>query len=162
MSNPQISESRQTLYYLGLIMAIVGGIVCIVSFGSLLLSSGSFPGPNPGGLPGGFIGFFIGMVGTMIGGILMRLGKMGVAGSGVILDPNQARKDVFPWSKMAGGVLKDVLDESGIREKTSSPAPEEKEDFETTLRKLHQLHADGILSDAEYADRKKAILEKIG
>ena len=39
----------------------------------------------------------------------------GLAGSGVVLDPEKAREDVEPWSRMAGGVVKDALDESGIQ-----------------------------------------------
>jgi hypothetical protein len=38
----------------------------------------------------------------------------GKAGSGLVLDPQQAREDVEPWSRMQGGVIKDTLDEAGI------------------------------------------------
>jgi hypothetical protein len=41
----------------------------------------------------------------------------GVAGSGIILDPKKAREDLSPWSSMAGGMIKDAMDETEIHTK---------------------------------------------
>ena len=37
-----------------------------------------------------------------------------VAQSGLILDPEQAREDLAPYSRMAGGLANDALQEAGI------------------------------------------------
>ncbi len=99
----------------------------------------------------------IGM-GLMIGGgILMRVGRMGVAGSGIKLDPEETRKDVEPWSRMTGGVVKDALDEAGIN--FGGEPPKEQLPFDERLRRLHQLHQDGIINDQEYEAAKQKILK---
>jgi hypothetical protein len=46
-----------------------------------------------------------------VGMILVNIGRMGAAGSGLILDPQQARKDVEPWTRAAGGMANDALQE---------------------------------------------------
>ena len=52
----------------------------------------------------------------MIGGSLLRwIGRMGMAGSGIKLNPEEARRDVEPWARMTGGVVKDAMDEAGIK-----------------------------------------------
>ena len=52
---------------------------------------------------------------TMVGGLLKSVGARGLAGSGVILDPEQAREDLAPYSKMGGGMVKDAIKESGLQ-----------------------------------------------
>jgi hypothetical protein len=37
-----------------------------------------------------------------------------MAGSGVVLDPEQAREDLEPYSRMVGGLAWDVLEEADI------------------------------------------------
>ena len=56
----------------------------------------------------------IGMVLMIIGGIIRGIGSHGLAGSGAILDPEQAREDLEPYSRQVGGMVKDVLDEADI------------------------------------------------
>lgn len=89
------------------------------------------------------------------GGILVGIGRRGLAGSGIVLDPKQARKDLKPWAKMGGGILKDALEEAGLKKEESASS-----DLETDLRALYRLHQDGILSDEEYEAAKKKRLEK--
>jgi RNA polymerase subunit RPABC4/transcription elongation factor Spt4 len=48
---------------------------------------------------------------------LMTIGSRGWAGSGVILDPDQARDDVKPWSRMSGRVAQDMLSEINVVKK---------------------------------------------
>lgn len=38
----------------------------------------------------------------------------GLAGSGVVLNPRQARSELEPYTRMAGGMVKDALDEADI------------------------------------------------
>jgi hypothetical protein len=58
----------------------------------------------------------LGMGTMVVGAILMRIGARGAAGSGLVLDPQQARRDFEPWSRMGGGVVQDALSELGAVE----------------------------------------------
>ena len=51
----------------------------------------------------------------IIGGVTMNIGARGAAGSGLVLDPEQAKQDLEPWARTAGGLVKDALDESGVK-----------------------------------------------
>ena len=55
----------------------------------------------------GFIGFTL----IIIGQGIMTFARLGKAGSGLVLDPKQAREDLKPYSSQVGGMLNDVLDE---------------------------------------------------
>jgi uncharacterized OB-fold protein len=46
--------------------------------------------------------------------ILRRIGARGVAGSGLVLDPDKAREELEPYSRMAGGMVKDALEEADV------------------------------------------------
>ena len=59
---------------------------------------------------------------------------------------------------MAGGVLKDAMDEAGIRG-GNKPPPDETMAFDEGLRRLKQLRDDGLISEQEYESTKKKILE---
>ena len=57
----------------------------------------------------------IGGMGLLIaGGFMIRLGRRGAAGSGLVLDPEQAREDLEPWSRMGGGMVNDALEEVDV------------------------------------------------
>jgi hypothetical protein len=60
---------------------------------------------------------FGGMALMFAGGILMNLGRHGAAGSGLLLDPRKSRKDLEPWSRAAGGMTSDALDEIELAKK---------------------------------------------
>jgi hypothetical protein len=94
-----------------------------------------------------------------VGGFMMKAGSLGLAGSGIKLDPEEARKDVEPWARMGGGVLKDALDEAGINPGGKTPASEQLP-FDERLRRLQKLRQDGVLSEEEYEATKKKILEQ--
>ena len=49
-----------------------------------------------------------------VGGLMRGVGARGLAGSGVVLDPDKARDDLAPYTRMTGGIIKDVLDEAQI------------------------------------------------
>lgn len=57
---------------------------------------------------------FGGMALIFFGGVVRRIGARGLAGSGVVLDPEQAREELEPYSRMAGGMVKDALGEAGV------------------------------------------------
>ena len=101
----------------------------------------------------------VGMVMMIAGGILVGIGRMGLAGSGVKLDPEEARRDVEPWARMTGGVVKDAMDEAGI--KLGGQPPNEELPFDERLRRLQKLRDDGLVSEQEFESTKKKILESV-
>ena len=57
---------------------------------------------------------FGGMALMMVGGFMVRVGRRGAAGSGLVLDPQQAREDLEPWARMGGGMVNDALEEVDV------------------------------------------------
>lgn len=103
MKKYQVSEGRKTLYYLGMGLAVLG---VILFFSAFFTGMSADPWDQTGfGTPiAGFAMIFI-------GSILMGIGRLGLAGSGVVLDPEKAREDLEPFSRQGGGMLSDALDE---------------------------------------------------
>jgi hypothetical protein len=58
---------------------------------------------------------------------------------------------------MAGGVLKDAMDEAGI--KLSSQPSGDELPFDEWLRRLQKLRDEGLVSEREYESAKRKILE---
>ena len=113
MSNENISNARKALYYGGMFLTGLGLLIFISTF-FVVFSGGIIENSGSGS---SFIGSFmtrplIGMGLMVIGNFMRSIGMKGTAGSGLILSPNKAREDYKPWTKMAGGMLKDVIDES--------------------------------------------------
>ena len=155
----QISPERKGLYYLGMALTVIG-ILTFVS-GMFVASSPSIS-PFGGGFDVGrsmMTRALTGMGLCVVGQILMNLGKIGAAGSGLILDPEKACQDVEPWSRMGGGMIKDALDEAGV-DLGKRPGAVTGIPFDEQLRRLHKLHEDGILSAEEYQAKKKEILDR--
>jgi hypothetical protein len=172
MANRQISEGRKTTYYVGMILIIVGLLTFCSNFVYIAMGmssahyffgNGSFEVSDPGDSAVAFVLRALGgMAMFVLGGVLMGIGRAGLAGSGVVLDPEQAREDVEPWARAAGGVFKDALDESGLQ----LGAGEKKEEadqalpFDEKLRKLHKLLEEGLVSQEEYEKEKQKILDQ--
>jgi hypothetical protein len=108
--HPLISPERKGAYY---------GGMALIAIGFLLFISNFFLGPD---VRDSFDEFGAGMksmaargVGGMLlmiaGGLLMRFGAQGAAGSGLLLDPEKAREDLKPWAKMSGGLTADAMGE---------------------------------------------------
>ncbi|MFH1716885.1 MAG: hypothetical protein ABIF19_06005 [Planctomycetota bacterium] len=110
----RISEGRKTAYYTGMVLAVIGAIV----FGSVFVSAighfGDFSNFESRGRSMAARGFG-GIVLIVVGGIVMAIGARGAAGSGLVLDPEKAREDLEPFTRMAGGMVKDALDEADIK-----------------------------------------------
>ena len=106
-----ISEGRKTAYYIGMVIMIIG----FLSFGSVFVSAisntGNFDNFQQRSKSMGTRAFG-GIVLIAIGGVIMGIGAKGAAGSGLILDPKKAREDLEPYTRMAGGMVKDALDEA--------------------------------------------------
>ncbi len=110
-----ISSERKCAYYFGMALMIIGGLLFASNFLILPMSVGGAGPGNAGNMMAGMAGRAIGgMALLIIGGFIRGVGARGLAGSGVVLDPQQARRDLEPYSRMAGGMVKDAIDESGI------------------------------------------------
>ncbi|MBC7980427.1 MAG: SHOCT domain-containing protein [Armatimonadetes bacterium] len=157
MPQRNISPERQGAYTFGMILTIVGLLLFLSTFVSFISHFGDFT-DFEGRSKSGMMRAFGGMICMAIGQFIMRVGRSGVAGSGLKLDPQEARRDLEPWSRMSGGMLKDTLDEAGIDlSGQSSEMP-----FDEQLRRLEALKRDGLLSDTEYAAAKTRILQNLG
>jgi hypothetical protein len=100
------------------------------------------------------------MIMMVLGKGLMTLGRSGLAGSGLLLEPEMARKDLEPWNRATGGMVKDAFDGAGVDlEKISDKLAGDALPFDEKLRRLHALHQDGILTDKEYQEQKQRLLE---
>lgn len=162
MPNRQISEGRQAAYYIG---AVIMGIGILLFLSTFITAFSSMGDPVGAGEQMQSMGFRAlgGIVLLAIGGAIRGIGAAGVAGSGVILDPEKAREDLEPWARMAGGMVKDAVDESGID--LGHGATRETQDtadmpFDEKLRRLAKLHTEGILTDEEYEREKQKILDE--
>jgi len=113
VANRQISPERKHLYALGMILTGVGLLLFMSNFIILPLQM-SRPTFNPFQQNPG-VGFALraagGILLVFIGQALRAVGARGAAGSGLVLDPEQAREDLEPWARAAGGLVKDALEE---------------------------------------------------
>jgi hypothetical protein len=160
----EISSERKSLYRLGLIISIIGGLLFASTFVTFLMHFGDFTDFEGRARSEGFRAF--GGIALLIVGTLIRnVAARGAAGSGLTLDPTQARRDMEPWSRMSGGMTKDALDEMGVNvpkivdSLTGRAATSTGETMEQRLRSLHALHKDGLLSREEYEREKRELLE---
>jgi len=155
----QVSPGRKQLYYVGMGLSVVGVLMFLSTFVTFLMHFGDFSNFHSNARSDGFRAFG-GMFLMMIGGALMTVGRAGAAGSGLKLDPEQARRDVEPWSRMSGGMLGDALDEAGINLRGLTSDSDKELPFDEKLRRLHKLREDGILSEEEYQREKQELLDK--
>ncbi|AMV36041.1 zinc ribbon domain-containing protein [Planctomyces sp. SH-PL62] len=105
-----ISPERQAMYYAGMAAGVVGALLFVSTFFSFAMNFGNFD-DFEGRARSIFLRAVGGMCLMVVGPAVMGVAARGLAGSGVKLDPEQARRDLEPWSRMRGGVIGDVLDE---------------------------------------------------
>ncbi|MEI7700724.1 MAG: hypothetical protein WCK86_13075 [Planctomycetia bacterium] len=108
-----ISEERKMAYYVGMGLQILGGLLFASTFVTSLMHFGDFTDFESRAKSSGFPAFG-GMALLIVGGIVRGIGARGLAGSGVILDPEKARDELEPFSRMAGGMVRDAIDEARI------------------------------------------------
>jgi hypothetical protein len=106
----QVSPQRKNLYYGGMVLIIIGFLLFFSTFVTGCANFGNFENFE-GKARSEMARAFGGMALLIAGGILMNIGARGAAGSGLLLDPEKARKDVEPWARMAGGITSDALSE---------------------------------------------------
>ena len=109
----RISEGRKGAYYAGLALMIVGGLLFASTFVTFATHFGDFTNFE-GNMKSNALRAFGGMALLIVGGIIRGIGARGLAGSGVVLDPERAREELEPYSRLAGGMVKDALDEADI------------------------------------------------
>lgn len=137
----------------------LGAIGLILFLGPFFAMMGS---RSSAGEMDGFIGrAFIGLMLMAVGTWLKQVGRLGVAGAGLVLDPEREREEAEPWSRRDGGILADQLDEAGIDLSGQAPGPPADLPFDEQLRRLHRLREDGVLSDSEYAEAKARVLDSL-
>jgi zinc-ribbon domain len=103
----KISEFRKNTYYFGIGLMIFGFIMFLSNFVIMPLTDVMDNERN------GIILFLVlalgGMILAIVGSIVKSIGARGLAGSGVLLDPERAREDLKPYSEMVGGMAKDAM-----------------------------------------------------
>ncbi len=115
-----VSDSRKTLYALGMILMALGALLFLSTFLSFAMKFGDFSNFEADAQSNIFRALG-GMALIFLGGVIRGIGARGLAGSGVVLDPKQARKDLEPYSRMAGGMVKDALEEADLNLGTRKP-----------------------------------------
>ncbi|MDO4257900.1 MAG: zinc ribbon domain-containing protein [Actinomycetaceae bacterium] len=119
---------RKVVYYLGMAVTGLGFLIFAMPFLSFALFQfgtpewmENLPGAQPESpfssapiafrlIPMSFVGFFF----IAGGNFLTRLGKKGLAGSGVILSPKGEVADAEPWQRSEGAQMQDKFEEVPI------------------------------------------------
>ena len=111
-----VSPERQGIYTVGMVLQVLAGVgflVCFLGFASdgwqVVTTFG-----NKGDPMQWWVGAVASMVGMIVGGAMRNLAARGVAGSGLVLDPERAREDLEPWARTGGALLRDAVDEAGL------------------------------------------------
>jgi len=105
----QISQGRKNLYYLGIALMVLG----VISFFSVFVNgflAMNDPFPWSSGGPGFMVWGLVGFVLILAGALLRGVGARGLAGSGLKLDPQQAREELHPYTDALGGMVRDAAD----------------------------------------------------
>lgn len=101
-----IPAGRKAAFYLGTVLVVLG--FALAGWGVL---SASAPPVDIASLQ---IRVFGGVALAMVGNLLRSIGTRGLAGAGVVLDPAKARRELEPYSRMAGGMVGDALEEANV------------------------------------------------
>jgi len=155
MAQRQIAPERKAIYYLGMAVGVIGFLFFISTFFTAAANFGDFSNFAERSRST-FSRAVIGMILMIVAGLMTRLGRAGLAGSGLKLDPEEARRDLEPWARMGGGIAKDALDEAGIN--LGGRTSGDKLPFDERLRRLQQLRQEGVINEQEYEATKQKIL----
>jgi hypothetical protein len=109
----QISAERKKAFYIGTVLMIIGVVLFVSVFVTSAIHFGDFSNFESDARSS-MLRAFGGMGLIFIGAVVRSMGARGVAGSGVVLDPEKAREELEPYSRMAGGMVKDALDEAKL------------------------------------------------
>jgi zinc-ribbon domain len=137
--NRQIPPERKMLYYGGMALMGVGFLLFISVFFTGAANFGNFDNFE-GRARSEMFRAITGMLLMMAGGFMRQVGARGWSGSGVVLDPEQARKDVEPWSRMGGGVVQDALSEVEVAKKLEERLERPEPQVKVRCRKCQHLN----------------------
>ena len=111
-----IAPERRQAYAVGIVLQVLGGIAFLIGF--VGFATGGMAAVNSAGQAGSPFSWWFVCLGAMavlgIGIFVRRVAARGVAGSGLVLDPDRAREDLEPFARAGGGLLRDALDEAGL------------------------------------------------
>lgn len=96
-------------------LGVLGIVVCFIGFGTAGMDQVDSFGKSSNDPFDWFIGFFVSMLLIAGGQAIRSVAARGVAGSGLVLDPERARDDLEPWARVGGGLVGDALDEAGLQ-----------------------------------------------
>lgn len=136
MSN-KISTQRKAIYYVGIGMLVLGFILFISVFFAVFGGMESNFFLNTSSLVTRPI---VGMICMIIGSIMMNVGSKGIAGSGVILDPEKAREDLKPFNSAKGEMINDVIENIDVVKNISNQQKEVKEVVKIKCRYCGELN----------------------
>jgi hypothetical protein len=105
-----LSEGRKATYYVGNALSVLGLLLFLSVFVSFAMHFGDFSNFE-GNARSGMFRAISGIVLIGAGQAIARMGRSGMAGSGVLLDPQRSRRDLEPWNRAQGGMVADALDE---------------------------------------------------
>jgi hypothetical protein len=126
-----VSPERKAIFYIGMGMIAIGFLTFISVFFTAM-SGPRFSSTGPGtfdietfkrtgsfgtqrtfesDMQSSMTRGVVGMLLMFAGGIMMAVGRSGLAGAGFVLNPEQRRRDLEPFSRAAGGMANDALEE---------------------------------------------------
>ncbi|MBI5852139.1 MAG: zinc ribbon domain-containing protein [Planctomycetes bacterium] len=118
-----IAPERRRAYAVGMAFQVLGGIAFLIGF--VGFATGGMSAVSSAGQSGSpFTWWFVCLVAMgflAAGAFVRRVAARGVAGSGLVLDPERAREDLEPYARAGGGLLRDALDESGLLGQDAPP-----------------------------------------
>jgi len=109
----RISPERKKLYYVGNAIGALGLLIFLSVFVTSALNFGNFENFDAQGRSFA-LRAVLGFVLIFAGGAISKVGAEGLAGSGVLLDPEKAREDLKPYSRQAGEMLSDTLEKAEL------------------------------------------------
>ena len=101
LSLNSIPPERRTIYTVGLAMSGVGLLMFLSTFLTFAMHFGDFDNFQANARSD-FTRAFGGMFLMIAGGAVAGVGARGVAGSGLVLDPERARQDLEPYARVSG------------------------------------------------------------
>ena len=161
MAQPRrnVSPERKATYYVGMIVSGIG-LVLFLSFFLTVAAGLANPANIAAGAGAAFVRAVFGFVMIAAGQVIARIGSRGLAGSGMLLDPEKEREDLEPWNRMAGGMTDDTLSEVGVVKAVeqaltrNADEPEQREVVKVRCRSCQSLNDE----DAKFCDQCGAAL----
>lgn len=112
-----ISPQRKKVYYIGMGLILLGLVLFLSTFVTFAMNFGNFDN-FVGNAQSNFLRAVLGMILMMLGGGMMTVGLRGLAGSGVVLDPQRAKEDLEPFARMSGGLTDAAFSEMPLVRET--------------------------------------------